>query len=200
MKDLSFCLYKGIKTFFILGSESWLQLCDISASPTGDLIAITNERKIVVLTSKWNPQSSMNFFQITYSGTLHSYDKIKAVLCLPIVAENVSSYVGPDWTCILVAYDSGYVRFYTENCELLMEEQFHSENITGVKCQSQHNPRPDILPDLHPEEVYVQYLTNVCVINGQQLFAYLRNCRNLLDKGNISLIPISSRIKLLSVN
>ncbi|KAJ8913603.1 hypothetical protein NQ315_013425 [Exocentrus adspersus] len=175
------------------GTESWLQLCEISASPTGDLIVIANERKIVILTSKWDVQTSIYQFQVSYSGSVHEYDKVKAVLCLPIVGQSQNSYIGPDWTCILVGYDSGFVRFYTEHCELLMEEQFHSENITSVKCQSQHSPRPDISPDLHPEEIYVQYQSTMCVINGTHLFPHLRNCHNQLArvqaKGDLMELP-----------
>ncbi|KAJ8932772.1 hypothetical protein NQ314_014475 [Rhamnusium bicolor] len=151
------------------GSDSWLQLCEISASPTGDIIAIANERKIVVLTSKWDTQSSLSQFQITHFGSIHEYDKVKAILCLPIVGQSQNSHIGPDWTCILIGYDSGFVRFYTDNCELLMEEQFHNENITNINCQSQHSPRPDISPDLHPEEIYIQYQTNVFQAKGDHL-------------------------------
>lgn len=92
--------------------------------------------------------------------------------------------MGPDWTCILVAFDSGYVRFYTEICQLLFEEQFHSENITSVKCQSQHGPRPDICLNLKPEEIYIQYQSNMVILNGNQLFPYLKICRSHLAIGN----------------
>ncbi|XP_018563175.1 rab3 GTPase-activating protein regulatory subunit [Anoplophora glabripennis] len=175
------------------GTDSWLQLCEISVSPIGDLIVIANERKIVVLSSKWDSQSSMNQFQISFSGSIHEYDKVKAVLCLPIIGQSQNSHVGPDWTCILIGYDSGFVRFYTEYCELLMEEQFHCENITTVKCQSQHSPRPDISPNLHPEQIYIQYQSNVCVINGAHLFPHLRNCCSQLArvqaKGELLQLP-----------
>lgn len=85
--------------------------------------------------------------------------------------------------CLFLGYDSGYVRFYTERCDLLMEEQFHNENITNIKCQSQHSPRPDVSPELHPEELYIQYQSNICVLNGQQLFENLKNCRSQLARG-----------------
>ncbi|CAH0555656.1 unnamed protein product [Brassicogethes aeneus] len=164
------------------GGDSWLQNCEISASPTGDIIAIAQERRLVVLTSKWDSSLSLSQFQISYSGSAHEYDKIKAVICLPIVGQSQSSHVGPDWTCIMIGYDSGFVRFYTENHELLFEEQLHCENITSIKCQSQHSPRPDISSELHPEEIYVQYQSNLCVISGPVLFQNLRNCRSQLAR------------------
>ncbi|XP_028137857.2 rab3 GTPase-activating protein non-catalytic subunit [Diabrotica virgifera virgifera] len=172
------------------GTDSWLQSCKISACPTGDLFVIANERKLVVLTPKWDPQSSLNLFQVSYSGPIHDYDKVKAVLCLPVVGQNGNTSLGPEWTCIVIGFDSGHVRFYSENCELLFEEQFHAENITTIKCRSQHNPRPDLSPYLHPEEIYVQYQSNVCVLNGIQLMQTLRSCRNQPKNQDIpSLVP-----------
>lgn len=138
----------------------------------------------MILTSLWNSHSSLNQFEIRYSGSVHDYDKIKAVLCLPVVEQNGNTVIGLDWTCILVAFDSGYVRFYNENCQFLVEEQFHSENITSAKCQSQHGPRPDISLNLQPEEIYIQYQSNLVVLNSIQLFQILRNCRMQLAKGN----------------
>lgn len=87
------------------------------------------------------------------------------------------------------------MRFYTDNCELLLEEQFHNEVITSIKCRSQHNPRPDIAPDLHPEEVYVQYQSTVCVIAGNQLFPVLRVCRGELAKGALILNILYRKMK-----
>lgn len=166
-----------------VGSNNWLQLCEISVSPIADIIAIAKERKIVILTSRWNNNSIINQFEITYSGSIHDYDKVKSVLCLPVVEQNGKSIVGTDWTCILIGFDSGYVRFYTEDCQFLFEEQFHSENITSVKCQSQHGPRPDISLNLKPEEIYIQYQSNIVVLDAIQLFTYLRNCRSQLIRG-----------------
>ncbi|EFA10326.1 rab3 GTPase-activating protein non-catalytic subunit [Tribolium castaneum] len=164
------------------GSDSWLQLCELSVSPTGDVIALANDRRLVILTSKWDTSSSLSQFQITYSGSVHESDNIKSVICVPVVSQTKSSHIVPDWTCILLGFESGFVRFYTENCELLLEEQLHNEVITSIKCRSQHNPRPDIAPDLHPEEIYVQYQSTVCVISGNQLFPILRSCRSDLAK------------------
>ena len=93
--------------------------------------------------------------------------------------------MGPDWTCIALGFESGYVRFYTENCNLLLEEQFHNEKVCFIKCQSQHHPRPDICPEIRPEEIYVHYSSNVCLINGPQLFPTLRNNRSQLARGKI---------------
>ncbi|CAH1154252.1 unnamed protein product [Phaedon cochleariae] len=167
------------------GSDNWLHHCKIAVSPIADLLVLANERKVVVLTSKWNAHSSLNQFEITHSGPIHDYDKVKAVLCLPIIGCNGNTQLGSEWTCILVGFDSGHVRCYTENCELLFEERFHAENITTIKCQSQHSPKPHISPDLSPEEIYVQYQSNICVLSGYQLCNVLRTCKLQLENGGV---------------
>lgn len=87
-----------------------------------------------------------------------------------------------EWTCIAIGYESGYLRFYTENCSLLLEEQLHNECIVSIKCQSQHSPRPDINFELKPEEIYVQYINCICIINGPNLFGILNNYKKQLNQ------------------
>ncbi|KAF7280405.1 hypothetical protein GWI33_006097 [Rhynchophorus ferrugineus] len=176
------------------GGDLWLQKCKISISPTADLIVLANERRVVYLTSKWDSTQSMSIFQMSFSNSLHECDKIKAVLCLPVVGLSHSSRVGPDWTCVVIGFDSGCVGFYSDNGELLFEEQFHNENITHIKCQSQHSPRPDLCPELFTEEIYIHYQSNICVINGQQLFTNLRNLAKVHATGNFD------GIQLLNLN
>lgn len=37
---------------------------------------------------------------------------ITSVICLPLISLGKAS--GPDWTCIAVGYNTGFIRFYTE--------------------------------------------------------------------------------------
>ncbi|XP_044754871.1 rab3 GTPase-activating protein non-catalytic subunit [Coccinella septempunctata] len=164
------------------GTESWLQKCLLSVSPSGDIIVFCKGRKLVIVTSKWDSSSSSSIFQITHSGTIHEVDNITSVLCLPIVGQSKSSNILPDWTCILVGFESGYVRAYLETCELIYEEQFHNEHIVSIKCRSQHSPRSDIALIVRPEEVYVQYKTVVCFIAGKQFIPILRTNRAQLAR------------------
>lgn len=54
---------------------------------------------------------------------------ITSIVCLPLLSlGKVSSGTNPDWTCIIVGFNTGYVRFYTEvgifcNCDILMLRQ-----------------------------------------------------------------------------
>lgn len=78
---------------YFVGSDAWLQQCHVSVCPTGDLIVFGRERRLVVLTAKWDSSTGLNQFYTTYAGTLEENDIIKAVLCLPIVGQSQSSHV-----------------------------------------------------------------------------------------------------------
>lgn len=55
------------------------------------------------------------FFKILFSSSFPlGSDEISAVLCLPLISQKQSSTGGPDWTCIIVGFTSGYVAMYTE--------------------------------------------------------------------------------------
>lgn len=176
------------------GSDSWLQNCSISIAPTGDVIALAKDRRLVILTAKWDSETSSTNYHTTFAGTVHESDNIKTVLALPIVTLTKSSHVSPDWTCIVVGFESGFMRIYTENCDLLLEEQFHNECITSIKCQSQYGPRPDISNELQVEELYIQYQSNICILSGSQLYPALRNSRAQLARvqANSELLDLPS--------
>lgn len=161
----------------------WLALCRISASPTGDVIAFSYRANVAIATSKWESSTnSLLFSQASHERDLIPGDDITSVLCLPIVGQSQSSQTGPDWTCVVLGFKSGKVRYYTEYLSLLFEEQYHENSVTNIKCQSQHSPRPDLSSELKPEEVYIVYESVVCILAGTQLFTALRNCRNQLAK------------------
>ena len=117
-----------------------------------------------------------------YAETINAEDKVTSVLCLPVVGQGQSSLVGADWICIALGFESGYVRFYTDDCTLLLEQKLHDERVVSLRCQSQHSPRPDISAELKNEEIYVHYPTNVCILNGASFFNGLRRCRENLTK------------------
>lgn len=165
------------------GSENWLHNCLISVSPTGEIVTLANNDRIVVLSAKWDSNAVLSNYHISFSGTLEgTTDPITAVLCLPIASQNQSSQVGPDWTCIVVGFKTGVVKFYTESCNLLLTEQFHDDQINNIKCQSQNCMHVEVGSDFRPEELYIQYSKCICVLSGAQLFTTLRNCRSQLAR------------------
>lgn len=76
-----------------LGGDSWLQQCHVSVCPTGELIALANGKRLIVLSAKWDSTSGLSQFQISYAGMPDENDVIKAVICLPIVGQSQSSHV-----------------------------------------------------------------------------------------------------------
>lgn len=96
--------------------------------------------------------------------------------------------MGPDWTCIVVGFKTGVVKFYTESCNLLLTEQFHDDQINNIKCQSQNCMHVEVGSDFRPEELYIQYSKCICVLSGAQLFTTLRNCRSQLARGKLLIL------------
>ncbi|KAH0510507.1 Rab3 GTPase-activating protein non-catalytic subunit [Microtus ochrogaster] len=102
---------------------SWLQECVLSLSPTSDLMVIAREQKAAFLVPKWKHgdkgKEEMQF-AVGWSGALsvEEGEYVTSALCIPLASQKRSSTGRPDWTCIVVGFTSGYVRFYTENEEL----------------------------------------------------------------------------------
>lgn len=61
--------------------------------PTGDVIALVRQARLVVLASKWDSNSSTTQFQIAFCGIPQEGDAITSVLCLPIVRQTQNSDV-----------------------------------------------------------------------------------------------------------
>ncbi|KYQ51818.1 Rab3 GTPase-activating protein non-catalytic subunit [Trachymyrmex zeteki] len=134
--------------------------------------------------SRWESQELdeiKNKFHVTWHGevTKEANEWITSVICLPLIS--LGKATGPDWTCIAVGYNTGFVRFYTETGALLLEEQVHNESVLGIKCQSfclsKHAGDAG-----SSEEVYILYNSGVCILQGFPLFSTLRACRNHLAK------------------
>ncbi|KAK0157715.1 hypothetical protein PV328_011418 [Microctonus aethiopoides] len=167
-------------------NELPLEECYISLSSSGDVMAIGFLKNIVILTSKWDTQEPgdiKNKFHITWSGCLSDESNITSLLCLPLISNGKSTGInsGPDWTCIAVGFNTGYVRFYTELGALLLEEQLNNGPILEIKCQSMSSPR-HVGDTGSTEEIYILYNTVICILPGFQLFSTLRACRNHLAR------------------
>ncbi|KAH0534432.1 rab3 GTPase-activating protein non-catalytic subunit isoform X1 [Cotesia glomerata] len=166
-------------------NELPLQDSFISLSSSGDVLGLGLHKNIIILTSKWDlqePGEIKNKFHISWSGTLapESSEYITSILCLPLISLGKSNS-GPDWTCILVGFSSGYLRCYTETGSLLLEEQLHNEPILNLKCQSLTSPRHTGDTGLS-EEIHIIYESVVCILPGFPFFSTLRACRNHLAR------------------
>uniref|UniRef100_A0A3B4EIF8 Rab3-GAP regulatory subunit N-terminal domain-containing protein n=1 Tax=Pygocentrus nattereri TaxID=42514 RepID=A0A3B4EIF8_PYGNA len=152
----------------------WLQDCVLSLSPCSDLLVIAREHKAAFLSAKWQTDDSGReemTLAVSWSGTLSSEEGecVSSVICIPLASQKRSSTGRPDWTCIVVGFSSGYVRFYTE---LLNEDP-----VLRLKCRTYEIPRHPGVTEQH-EELSILYPTALVTIDGFSLFQSLRACRN----------------------
>uniref|UniRef100_A0A8C1Z649 RAB3 GTPase activating protein subunit 2 (non-catalytic) n=1 Tax=Cyprinus carpio TaxID=7962 RepID=A0A8C1Z649_CYPCA len=164
----------------------WLQDCVLSLSPCSDLLVIAREHKAAFLSAKWRTgesgQEEMTL-AVTWSGTLKTSFK-NVCKNLPTSKGNVSAHdvfrssTGrPDWTCIVVGFSSGYVRFYTESGVLLLAQLLHEDPVLRLKCRTYEIPRHPGVTEQH-EELSILYPAALVTIDGFSLFQSLRACRN----------------------
>uniref|UniRef100_A0A3B4D6X1 Rab3-GAP regulatory subunit N-terminal domain-containing protein n=1 Tax=Pygocentrus nattereri TaxID=42514 RepID=A0A3B4D6X1_PYGNA len=160
----------------------WLQDCVLSLSPCSDLLVIAREHKAAFLSAKWQTDDSGReemTLAVSWSGTLSSEEGecVSSVICIPLASQKRSSTGRPDWTCIVVGFSSGYVRFYTENGVLLLAQLLNEDPVLRLKCRTYEIPRHPGVTEQH-EELSILYPTALVTIDGFSLFQSLRACRN----------------------
>ncbi|KAK4305761.1 hypothetical protein Pmani_022352 [Petrolisthes manimaculis] len=178
---------------------SWVSECYIAVSPTCDLMAVAYKNRLVILSSRWEytaGEEGKMMLVNTWRGTVgfSASDEISALLCLPLISINKSSTGGPDWTCVIVGFTSGYVAMYTETGLLLLSQLFEEGEVVSLKCRTAHT-RPTLAQDL-TEELVVLYPQAITTIDGFSLLQTLRGCRNQVAKAaasggeNVSVPPL----------
>ncbi|XP_026884582.2 rab3 GTPase-activating protein non-catalytic subunit isoform X1 [Electrophorus electricus] len=165
-----------------LQSVPWLQDCVLSLSPCSDLLVIAREHKAVFLSAKWQTDDSGReemTLAVSWSGTLSTEEGecVNSVVCIPLASQKRSSTGRPDWTCIVVGFSSGYVRFYTENGVLLLAQLLNEDPVLRLKCRTYEIPRHPGVTEQH-EELSILYPSALVTIDGFSLFQSLRACRN----------------------
>uniref|UniRef100_A0A6Q2YTM1 RAB3 GTPase activating protein subunit 2 (non-catalytic) n=1 Tax=Esox lucius TaxID=8010 RepID=A0A6Q2YTM1_ESOLU len=163
-------------------SAPWLQDCVVSLSPCSDLMVIAKNHKAVFLSVKWRTddggREEMNL-AVSWSGTLSTEEgeSISSVICIPLASQKRSSTGRPDWTCVVVGFSSGYVRFYTETGVLLLAQLLNEDRVLRLKCRTYEIPRHPGVTEQH-EELSILYPAALVTIDGFSLFQSLRACRN----------------------
>ncbi|KAM4679291.1 rab3 GTPase-activating protein non-catalytic subunit isoform 2-T2 [Amazona ochrocephala] len=168
----------------------WLQDCVLSLSPTNDLMVIANEQKAVFLVSKWKHSDKGKEemqYAVGWSGSLNVEEGecVSSVLCIPLASQKRSSTGRPDWTCIVVGFTSGYVRFYTESGVLLLAQLLNEDPVLQLKCRTYEIPRHPGVTEQN-EELSILYPAAIVTIDGFSLFQSLRACRNQVAKAAAS--------------
>ncbi|XP_068436295.1 rab3 GTPase-activating protein non-catalytic subunit isoform X2 [Clinocottus analis] len=160
----------------------WLQDCVVSLSPCSDLLVVAREQKAVFLSAKWRTDDSGReemTLAVSWTGTLSTDEGecVSSSICIPLASQKRSSTGRPDWTCVVVGFTSGYVRFYTENGVLLLAQLLHEEPVLRLKCRTYEIPRHPGVTEQH-EELSILYPVALVTIDGFSLFQSLRACRN----------------------
>ncbi|XP_057626347.1 rab3 GTPase-activating protein non-catalytic subunit isoform X2 [Chionomys nivalis] len=169
---------------------SWLQECVLSLSPTSDLMVIAREQKAAFLVPKWKHgdkgKEEMQF-AVGWSGSLsvEEGEYVTSALCIPLASQKRSSTGRPDWTCIVVGFTSGYVRFYTESGVLLLAQLLNEDKVLQLKCRTYEIPRHPGVTEQN-EELSILYPAAIVTIDGFSLFQSLRACRNQVAKAAAS--------------
>ncbi|GBN74944.1 Rab3 GTPase-activating protein non-catalytic subunit [Araneus ventricosus] len=178
---------KGTEAIKLKGGEqSWMQECLASLSPMVDVLALGHLQQAVFFTSKWNAAEESEVklkFVPSFEGKLsvEKDENITSILCLPLASQKRSLQGGPDWTCIIVGFSSGYIRIYTENAEQLLSQKFHEEPVEHLKCKT-HVPNHFSNYSDQPDELVIVFSTVVVTVDGFGLFQTLRACRNQLAR------------------
>ncbi|XP_014277856.1 rab3 GTPase-activating protein non-catalytic subunit [Halyomorpha halys] len=171
----------------VTSKENWLEECEISLSPTSELLVIAHEKNLVILKAKWDSDGESGDkikYLLSWHGdlTLDPSEVVTSILCLPICAQGkLSAHCGADWTCIAVGFSSGAVRFYTEKGSLLHSEVFHEEPVLRLKCQT-YQPMYSSVLGTQSDELFVIYPGVVCCIQGFVLCNTIKACRNQLAR------------------
>ncbi|CAH1792515.1 unnamed protein product [Owenia fusiformis] len=171
--------------------ETWLQECVIALSPTNDVIAVAYEDRIVILEQKYDPSENSGEletkFNTVWQGSLaqENGEEITALACIPLASQKKSTQGGPDWTCLVAGFTSGYIRIYTENGTLLLSQLFHEEVVSQIKCRTYQLPHFPGLPE-QPEDLSILYSKALVTIDGFSLYQSLRVCRNQVARATAS--------------
>lgn len=168
---------------------SWLQECQVSLSPAADLMAVARDDRLVLLSQKWQPSDAdvETKYAVTFESRMHQEEgeKITCVLCLPLASQKRSTQGGPDWTCVILGFTSGYVRIYTETGTLLLSQIFSGEVVQKIRCCTYEPPRHAGDAEKH-EELSILYKKSLVTIDGFSIFQSLRACRNQVARAAAS--------------
>uniref|UniRef100_A0A673YW21 RAB3 GTPase activating protein subunit 2 (non-catalytic) n=1 Tax=Salmo trutta TaxID=8032 RepID=A0A673YW21_SALTR len=145
-------------------------------------MVVAKGSKAVFLSAKWRSDDGGRegmALAVSWSGTLSTDEgeSVSNVICIPLASQKRSSTGRPDWTCIVVGFSSGYVRFYTESGVLLLAQLLNEDPVLRLKCRTYEIPRHPGVTEQH-EELSILYPAALVTIDGFSLFQSLRACRN----------------------
>ncbi|RDD42557.1 Rab3 GTPase-activating protein non-catalytic subunit [Trichoplax sp. H2] len=168
--------------------KKWINSCHMAFSPAGDVLLVADDHRIAILTRNYQKSDDSKEETTCFCRNRSKYlsddpkEKISQVIVIPIASQLRSSQGGPDWTCIVVGFSSGYIRIYEQGGGLLLSQIFHDDPVINLKCRTSPNIHKHCTFDTSLEELIVLYANQVVVIEGFSLYQCLRACRNQLAR------------------
>uniref|UniRef100_A0A8D8UHV9 Rab3 GTPase-activating protein non-catalytic subunit n=1 Tax=Cacopsylla melanoneura TaxID=428564 RepID=A0A8D8UHV9_9HEMI len=169
--------------------------CLSAISPIADILVLSRLQTFCVLKADWStsgddqgPQFHLSWTKniSVNSNENNKMETITAVIVLPVASSSQSktrksTNSVPEWACIAVGLSSGYIRFYTDEGDLLLSHRVHNEPLSRLKAQSFSPPRHSTQPE-QQEELYAFFTSVICVFPGFPLFSTLKAVRNQLTR------------------
>lgn len=129
-------------------------------------------------TGEWDTKNNEMKYTKSYEGIVSQEDEeVTSAMCIPLVSKKKTSPGAPDWTCVILGFNDGQVKMYTENGSLLISQMFHNQPVKAIKCRS-YQPAATAMKHDQLEEVFILYQTVLVTMDGFGLFQTLRGCRS----------------------
>lgn len=176
-------------------ANAWLNSCLTAVSPPfGDIIAFARDRNLAVFRLKpdegspsKNVKRQCHLSCGTHLAGLAMDEKITAITCVPLVSQQKSNEGGVDWIAIVIGFNSGVLRVYTESGALILVQKLHDEPIKKLLCSTFYSAASNgkrAHPD-DPEqqdEITVIFNSIVLIIEGFAFYQTVRSARNHLAR------------------
>ncbi|XP_074601979.1 rab3 GTPase activating protein [Brevipalpus obovatus] len=164
--------------------EESIRKCLLAISPFVDILVFAHLNNVAVYRRKEETAHQLNG---TTLFDLEPGEKITAIACLPFVSQQISNQGGLDWTCIILGFNSGHIRVYTESMSLLISQKLYNEPVTCIKVQSFSSSYTSgrshhVDGEKKVDEIFVFFRSTCLIIEGFTFYQTLRSCRNYLAR------------------
>lgn len=154
------------------------------------MIAFARQRYLAIYKVKLDIDATLKRSNVSATlacGTslagLAADEKITALVCLPLVSQQKSNEGAVDWTAIVIGFNTGFIRVYTESGQLLLAQKLHDEPVSSIKCSSFYSPasngkRVHTNEADQLDEITVTFSRIVLIVEGFAFYQTIRAARN----------------------
>ena len=103
---------------------------------------------------------------------LKAEEQLTSILVLPVLSSRITQ---SSWHVTIAGFNSGYVRFYTETGQLLLEKAFHDSPVKriGVQAMPEGKHFTQVLHSQAVQELAIVYASMVATVSAGDLFSTL---------------------------